>query len=51
MTCATLSVKHCGASVVVWSCITSKGTGSFAFIDDVNVHKSSRMNSEVFRSI
>ncbi|XDV43857.1 hypothetical protein PO909_012255 [Leuciscus waleckii] len=47
----TSSVKHGdGSSVMAWACMAANGTGSLVFID-VTADKSSRMNSEVFRSI
>uniref|UniRef100_A0AAX7V033 Transposase Tc1-like domain-containing protein n=1 Tax=Astatotilapia calliptera TaxID=8154 RepID=A0AAX7V033_ASTCA len=47
----TSSVKHGGVSVMAWACMAASRTGSFVFIDDVTVDKSSTMNSEVFQAI
>ena len=45
------SVKHGGGNVVACFCMTSSGTGSLIFIDDVTHDGSSKMNSEVYRNI
>ena len=47
----TSSVRHGGNSVVVWACMTAGGNWSLAFIDNVTVGRSSRMNSEVYRAM
>uniref|UniRef100_A0A3P9M2F9 Tc1-like transposase DDE domain-containing protein n=1 Tax=Oryzias latipes TaxID=8090 RepID=A0A3P9M2F9_ORYLA len=47
----TSSVKHCGGSLMVWACMAASGTGTLVFIDVVTQHRSSPMNSEVFRDI
>ena len=45
------SVMHGGGSVMAGACMAASGVGSLSFIDDVTHDCSSRMNSEVYKSI
>lgn len=45
------SVRHNGGNVMVWACMASSAKGSLIFIDDVTHDGSSKMNSEVYRSV
>ena len=47
----TMSVKFGGGGVQAWASISSSGTGSLVFIDDVTDDGSSIMTSAVFRNI
>ncbi len=44
-------LKHSGGNVMAWAFITSSGTGSFIFINDVKHDGSRKINSEVYRNI
>ncbi len=44
-------LKHSGGNVMAWACISSSGTGSLIFINDVTHDGSSKINSEVYRNI
>lgn len=46
----TASVKHSAGSVMAWTCMAAKGTGSLAFTDDSTAGRSYRMNAEIYRS-
>ena len=44
-------MKHGGGSANAWALMAANGTVSLALMDDVTANKSSRVNSEVYRTV